>query len=78
MTAAKPRRGRPRMASSRSVHVMIRLAPNELAAIESAVASENAGIIADGHLDEPPATVASWIRDHVLDSVGMMDVPAQR
>lgn len=32
----------------------------------------------DGHLDEPPATVASWIRDHVLDSVGMMDVPAQR
>lgn len=69
--------GRPRTGKARSVPIMIRLAPHEYAAIASAVASENAEIIADGHVDEPPATVASWIRDHVLDSVGMADGPAK-
>jgi hypothetical protein len=51
--------------------VAVKFAPAEIAAIEAAVAKENADMLADGNDDGSTATVSSWIRDHALDPLGL-------
>ena len=65
--------GRPKLgADARSVVVPVRLTKAQYRAIEQAVAKENAEINADPTADEndrKPATVSSWVRDVIADSI---------
>jgi hypothetical protein len=69
---AKPRRGRPPLPNARTRHVLVRLTEQEYAAIADAVARENAELAVDDP-DDPPATMASWCRDHALDPLGLAE-----
>lgn len=77
MPRAKKKRGpgRPSLGKeARSKLVMVRLTEAEHVAIESAVARENDEVTADATADDKdkrPATVASWIRDQALDTLGL-------
>lgn len=45
--------------------------PTAAGHIASAIAEENREMIEDGNDDGQPATLSSWIRDHVLDPLGL-------
>lgn len=73
MTRRKPksRAGRPALgAKKRSVVVSVKLTPAEHAAVAAKVVAENELMIADGS-EEAPATVASYMRDCALDTIGL-------
>jgi len=65
--------GRPKLgADARSVVVPVRITRAQYKAIESYVAKENAEIKADPSADtndRKPATVSSWVRDVIADSI---------
>jgi len=65
--------GRPKLgADARSVVVPVRITKAQYKAIEAYVAKENAEIKTDPLADEndrKPATVSSWVRDVIADSI---------